>query len=334
MINKEIRLVGRINGFFMNILFCHERVLYMTRKLAKSVLTRSKSNKLDYNGVFIEKRNGGNVRACIYKPFDPIEKAVGVLWIHGGGYAIGAPEMDIGYFEKLISTTGCVIVSPDYTLSTEKPYPAALEDCYEALLWMKDNSSILGIRDDQLFVCGVSAGGGLTAAVTILARDKGEVSIAFQMPLYPMIDDIMGTESARDNNAPIWNSKSNKLGWKMYLKGLSGSSSVPKYAAPSRETDFTRLPPTYTFVGDIEPFYNETIAYIENLQKAGVQAKADVYEGCYHAFDIMCPGAEVSKRAVSRMLDEFKYAVDNHFSRQAEIDIEPSNCIAVIARVL
>jgi acetyl esterase/lipase len=224
--------------------------------------------------------------------------------------------MDVGYAEKLISATNCVIVSPDYALSTESPYPAALEDCYETLLWVKENAPDLGIRDDQLFIGGVSAGGGLTAAVTLMARDEGEVNIAFQMPLYPMLDDLMDTESAKNNNAPIWNSSSNRLGWKMYLKGLSGEQGVPKYAAPAREADYSRLPPAYTFVGDIEPFYDETVAYFENLQKAGVLAKVDVYEGCYHAFDIMCPKAGISKQATSKMLVEFRFAVENHFAPQ------------------
>jgi len=224
--------------------------------------------------------------------------------------------MDIGYIEKLISAINCVIVSPDYTLSTEKPYPAALEDCYEALIWLKENASNLNVRNDQIFVGGVSAGGGLTIAVTLMARDKGEVNIAFQMPLYPMIDDKMNTESAINNNAPIWNSKSNTLGWKMYLSELFGKGNVPKYAAPARETNHSNLPPAYTFVGDIEPFYNETITYFDNLNNAGISAKVDVYEGCYHAFEIMCPKAGISKQAVTRVLEEFKYAADNYFFEQ------------------
>ena len=243
-----------------------------------------------------------------------------MLWIHGGGYAIGAPEMDIGYIEKLIASANCVIISPDYTLSTEKPYPAAMEDCYEALLWIKENAHALGIRDNQLFVGGLSAGGGLTVAVALKARDTGDVNIAFMMPLYPMIDDMMDTESARNNNAPIWNSHSNKLAWNMYLRDLHDKNDVPKYAAPAREKDYSQLPPAYTFVGDIEPFYNETVTFIDNLQKAGVSAKVDVYKGCFHAFDTMCPNSRISKQTTARMLKEFLFAVENHF---AIVEAEP-----------
>jgi len=316
MINLKIRFNGKIKGMFMNLLFSGETILRVTRSLAKTVLKRNTSQRLNCAEVFIEKKSGGKVRTRIYKSLHHEENAVGLLWIHGGGYAIGAPEMDVGYIEKLIAATNCVIVSPDYTLSTEKPYPAALEDCYEALIWLKENAASLGVRSDQIFVCGVSAGGGLTAAVTLMARDKGEVNIAFQMPIYPMIDDRMNTESAINNNAPIWNSKSNTLGWKMYLNELFGQDNVPKYAAPARETDYSGLPPAYTFVGDIEPFYNETITYFDNLKNTGITAKVDVYKGCYHAFEIMCPKADISKQAVNRVLEEFKYAAENYYAEQ------------------
>ena len=227
MIDRELRFRGRIMGLFMNVLFFRELGLWITRRLAKKVLMGSRSNKLEGREVFIDKRSGGKLRVRVYRSLRPAEKAAGVLWMHGGGYAVGATEMDIGYIENLIASANCVIVSPDYTLSTEKPYPAALEDCYEALLWLKENAPALGIRDDQLFVGGLSAGGGLAVAVSLMARDKGDVNIAFMMPLYPMIDDMMDTESARNNNAPIWNSHSNKLGWNMYLRDFTDKDSVP-----------------------------------------------------------------------------------------------------------
>jgi acetyl esterase/lipase len=210
-----------------------------------------------------------------------------------------------------------VVIAPDYRLSTEVPYPAALEDSYTALMWMKDNASALGIRDDQLMVGGDSAGGGLTAALTLYARDKGQVAIAFQMPLYPMLDDRMSSESAKDNNAPVWNSKSNTNAWKLYLGDLFGTAKVPPYAAPARAEDYSSLPPTATFVGDLEPFRDETIEYVGNLKKAGVPVKFKLFEGCYHAFETICPNAEVSKRAVSFLLNSYKYAVDHYFAEQS-----------------
>ena len=164
-------------------------------------------------------------------------------------------------------------------------------------------------------VGGESAGGGLTTALSLYARDKGEVNIAFQMPLYPMIDDRMITESARNNNAPVWNSNLNERAWKLYLGELYGKD-VPMYAAAARATDYKNLPPTVTFVGDLEPFRDETIEYVENLKKAGVPVKFEVYKGCYHGFDIACPDADISKKAIKFFIESFKYAVNNYFAAQ------------------
>ena len=159
---------------------------------------------------------------------------------------------------------------------------------------MKENAAELGINDSQIMVGGESAGGGLTAALCMYARDQKSVNIAYQMPLYPMLDD-RDTESSRDNHAPIWNTKRNHAAWKLYLKGLT---EIPPYAAPARQTDYSNLPPAYTFVGDIEPFYCETLAYVENLQRAGVPARADVYPTGFHAFDMLTPFRRISKRAI------------------------------------
>lgn len=146
---------------------------------------------------WITRKDGSKLRICIYKPLNSKNDVPGVLWLHGGGYAQGIPETFADTYKRLIEASDCVIIAPDYRLSIEAPYPAALEDSYAALLWMKSHASELGIRDNQLIVGGESAGGGLTAALTLYARDKQEVNIAFQMPLYPMIDDRMRTESAK-----------------------------------------------------------------------------------------------------------------------------------------
>jgi len=264
------------------------------------------------------KKDGSPLRALVYKSTSPSAggNAAGLLWIHGGGYAMGLPEADHAFCKRFIEAASCVVVSPDYRLSTRAPYPAALDDCYEALLWMKENARMLGVRDDQLFVGGDSAGGGLTAATTLVARDRGEVSIAFQMPLYPMIDDRMSTASATANEAPVWNSRSNDAAWRLYLGDLFGTDRVPKYAAPARERDYSRLPPTFTFVGSLEPFRDETRAYVDALRQAGVPVGFAEFEGCYHAFDQMCPEADVSRRAVAMLMDAFQHAIANHFAAQ------------------
>jgi len=273
------------------------------------------SKEMRYKQEYIQRPDGSKLRICIYTPLERKENVPGILWIHGGGYSIGAPEQDDAMILRFVKASGCVLVSPDYTLSLDKPYPAALDDCYTALLWLRDNGADYGMRPDQIFVGGESAGGGLAAAVTLLARDKGEVSVAFQMPVYPMLDD-RPTGSSTDNDAPLWYSTANTASWKLYLGDLYGSEEIPYYAVPARAEDYSGLPPTCTFVGDIEPFFDETVTYIKNLEKCGVSVYFEVFEGCYHAFDRMCPEAEVTREALSFLMDTFNFAVNNFFAPQ------------------
>lgn len=242
----------------------------------------------------------------------------GVLWIHGGGYICGMKEMVfMSRAVDLVRKYGAVVVSPGYRLAFRKPYPAALEDCYAALVYMKEHAEELGICKNQIFVGGESAGGGLAAAVCMAARDRGTINIAYQMPLYPMLDD-RDTPSSADNHGRIWNTRKNHKAWRMYLKGLGrkpGDSSVPVYAAPARQTDYSGLPPAYTFVGDGEPFYAETLDYIANLKRCGIQAEADVYHCDMHAFDMMRPEWELSCEAAQRFNEHFEYAMKNYYAK-------------------
>ena len=260
---------------------------------------------------------GGKIDLLILRPSTkakPKAKTPGILWIHGGGYVTGMAGMI--YMSRaihLVKKYGAVVVTPEYRLSKEAPYPAALEDCYAALDYLYTHADELGVNDSQLMVGGESAGGGLTAALCMYARDKGEINISYQMPLYPMIDNE-DTDSSRDNHAPVWNTKRNRKAWKAYLRDVHGE--IPPYAAPARQTDYTNLPPAYTFVGDIEPFYCETLTFVEKLQKAGVKAKVDVYPGCFHAFDMLLPFLKVSKQASKVFETEYLFAAEHYFAPQ------------------
>lgn len=270
---------------------------------------------LNCSEEWISRGDGSSIRVRIYKPLRPVKNVPGVLWSHGGGYAQGVPEMSGDLYQGLIGTSDCVIVAPDYRLSIDAPYPAALDDCYKVLVWMKHHAQELGIRNDQLMVGGESAGGGLTAALVLLARDRGDVNLAFQMPLYPMLDDRMLTESARNNNAYVWNSNTNRWGWKLYLGELFGKN-VPIYAAAGRAANYRGLPPAVTFVGDIEPFRDETIQFVENLRAAGIPVDFRIYKGAYHGFDIIHPEADISKAARGFLLRSFRYATQHYFASQ------------------
>ena len=229
----------------------------------------------------------GQMKLIILRPAEQNGLVPGILWIHGGGYVTGKAAMvhySCGMY--LAQKYGAVVVSPEYRLATEAPYPAALEDCYAALCWMNSHSVELGICQDRIIVGGESAGGGLAAAVCLYARDQGEIRIAMQIPLYPMLD-CEDTPSSADNQGKVWNTKRNHKGWAAYLGDLYGTDHVPKYASPSRETNYAGLPPCYTYVLDGEPFYSETMTYVQNLQEAGVDAHADVFHGDMHAFDAL-----------------------------------------------
>jgi len=239
----------------------------------------------------------------------------GVLFLHGGGYVFGSPEQFAPVYRMLLQTRDCVIVAPDYRKSFEAPYPAALHDAYGSLLWLKARAAELGVRDDQLLVVGMSAGGGLTAAVCLLARDRRDVRVAHQMPLYPMIDHRMITASSRDNDAPVWGSRHNRIAWDLYLGPLARGD-VPKYASPALETDFAGMPPATTFVGELDPFLDETLAYAEGLRAAGVPIELRRYAGCYHGFDIIRSGSKVGRAANQFLCDRFAVAVDHDFAKQ------------------
>lgn len=174
--------------------------------------------------------NGNKIKLLVIRPADSgrTEKVPGVLWIHGGGYILGMAEMAyVSRGADLVKKFGVTVVSPAYRLSGKAPYPAALLDCYHALLYMKNHAEELGIREDQLMVGGESAGGGLAAALCMYAKDKRTVNIAYQMPLYPMLDNE-DTETSRDNHAPVWNTRRNHYGWRQYLRGISGRK-VPAF---------------------------------------------------------------------------------------------------------
>lgn len=259
----------------------------------------------------------GSVPALLLSPRTAQGNATGVLWLHGGGYAVGMKEMvHMSRAVGLVKHFGAVVLAPGYRLSLQSPYPAAMDDCYAALLYLKEHSTALGIRSDQIMVGGESAGGGLCAAVCIRARDTGAVNVAFQMPLYPMLDD-RDTETSRDNHGRVWNTRRNHLAWRLYLRGTDRAQLSP-YAAPARLTDFTGLPPAYSFVGDGEPFYAETVRYFDRLRAAGVPAKLDIYHIDLHAFDMMRPRDAQSIAAAEAFERQFADAQSRYFAPQKD----------------
>ena len=247
---------------------------------------------------------GRKMRTILLRSKKQEGKVPGILWIHGGGYSLGMAEMVLFSCGKtLVDRFGAVVLSPAYTLSGKKGYPAALEDCFAALRYLDEHKKEL--KNDRIIVGGESAGGGLCAALCLYARDHSDIRISYQLPLYPMLD-CEDTSSSRDNHGKIWNTKRNHRAWKKYLGDLCHGDQIPPYASVSRAKDLSGMPPCYTFVCDGEPFYEETKDYIQRLKDSGVSASMDVYHGDIHAFDMLMPWTKKAKEAKDRLCEVFE----------------------------
>ncbi|MBR2521117.1 MAG: alpha/beta hydrolase [Oscillospiraceae bacterium] len=257
------------------------------------------------SGVKADKLRIDGVPTLVLKPAKIPEAPVVVLWIHGGGYILGMKEMVyMSRAMELVKRYGVTVFSPGYTLAWLKPYPAAVNDCFRVLEYIDAHRHELGA--EKVMVGGESAGGGLAAAVCMMARDRG-IRVDLQMPLYPMLSNA-DTDSSRDNHGRVWNTRRNHLGWRLYLRS-NARKNVSPYASPARQTDYSGLPPCCTFVGEGEPFYRETLDYAAALRAAGVDVQVDVYPTDIHAFDIIKPEEDISKEAVRRFNTYFEKAI-------------------------
>jgi len=222
----------------------------------------------------------------------------GILHMHGGGYVVGAPSADVPQHRALAASLGCCIISVDYRLAPETPFPGAIEDCYAVLSWIASEAAALNIDGTRLGVMGESAGGGLAAALALLARDRGGPSLAFQHLIYPMIDDRTCVTSTPHPFAGefLWTAHNNRFGWTALLGAAPGGAQVSPYAAAARTQDLSGLPPAFIATGALDLFVDEDLDYALRLTRAGVAVELHVYPGGFHAFDFV-PGAQVAEQA-------------------------------------
>jgi acetyl esterase/lipase len=236
------------------------------------------------------------ITARLYTPKNLSGSKPGMLWIHGGGYILGDLDVDDYNLRQMCLNTGCVILSTNYRLAPEDPFPAPVEDCYASLQWLFGNSESLGIDKSRIAVGGGSAGGGLAAGLVIMTRDRGEMDVAFQLLIYPMLDDRNITPSSHTiNDQRTWNREKNIFAWKAYLGDSAKDGNVSPYAAAARAEDLSGLPPAYIAVGELDLFLDEDIEYAQRLLQAGVSTELHVYPGATHGFDSILT-ASVSKR--------------------------------------
>jgi acetyl esterase/lipase len=231
---------------------------------------------------------GPPVTLHVSRPSETVAGAAApaVLWMHGGGYVLGSAAQDRLKVEPLVAELGHVFVSVDYRLAPETPHPGPLEDCYAALRWLHGHAGELGVDPGRIAVAGESAGGGLAAGLTLLARDRGDVPVAFQALVYPMLDDRTAVEQDRHpfTGEFVWTDDANHFGWACYLGSEPGGDNVSPYAAPGRAADLTGLPPAFIAVGALDLFLEEDLEYARRLLRAGVATELHVYPGAYHGF--------------------------------------------------
>jgi len=208
-----------------------------------------------------------------------------MVWIHGGGFIIGSPTQDDAVTTAFARELGMTVVAPSYRLAPEHPFPAALDDLYATLQWLHTNAAALRVRPDRIVIAGASAGGGLAAALTLMARDKKEIPVAFQLLVYPMLDDRTVNKTIDGKHHRLWTAESNHFAWTSYLGHEPGRADAPEYAAPARAESLAGLPPTWIGVGTFDLFHDENVAYAKRLEAAGIPVSLEVVPGVFHGFD-------------------------------------------------
>ena len=271
----------------------------VTRLLLPLLLPRTKAPE----GVSIAwlKTSSGQ-RLRVFTPASNKTRAA-MLYIHGGGMIIGAPQMDDALLSRISKDLDIVIVSPQYRLAPENPYPAAIDDCNEAWHWMLSNAAKYNIDVKRIAIGGESAGGGLAAGSVLRIHDEGGPQPIAQWLFCPMLDDRTALDrSLDDDDHFVWNNKLNLAGWSSYLGSQIGADDVSAYAVPSRRKDLRGLPKAWMGVGDVELFYEEDRKYAERLKAAGVPCELDVVAGGPHSFQGVAPAAQISKDYLARAI--------------------------------
>lgn len=247
----------------------------------------------------------GGVDVYVYRKSDrPAQPAL--LWIHGGGYIIGSAQDERA--RVIAAELDMTVFSVDYRLAPEHPFPAGAEDCYATLEWIVRQATALGVDPQRLAIGGASAGGGMSAGVALMNRDRANHPLRLQLLLYPMIDNLHDTASGQYENHPIWNQGTSFRAWEMYLDGTPGASASP-YAAAARATDLGGLPPAYVCVGSEDLFRDEDVEYARRLIAAHVPCELAIFPGLYHGGDAFVPQAAVSRRLQQSFLAALRDAL-------------------------
>jgi acetyl esterase/lipase len=254
-----------------------------------------------------------DVPLLICRPVSVTAPAGCLYYIHGGGMIVGDNRTGLPSVLDLAEQLALAVVSVDYRLAPETPHPGPVEDCYAGLSWTVANASELGIDPARVIVGGGSAGGGLSAAVALLARDRGGPGLIGQLLSCPMLDDRNDTPSSwQMAGRGVWDHTANDVGWAALLGDARGGPDVSPYAAPARASDLSGLPPAFIDVGSAETFRDEDVAYATRIWQAGGSAELHVWPGGHHGFIGITPGAALSRAAVAAQRDWLRRRIQDH----------------------
>ncbi len=246
-----------------------------------------------------------DVRVLVYTPGDKGDAILpAILHIHGGGFVSGSADMSDPNSRSYAVEMNCVVVSVDYRLAPETPFPGPVEDCYAALLWLHGAAKELGIDPARIMIAGESAGAGLVAGLCQLARDRGAVTPVFQYLAEPMLDHRSPDSDHPHTGHFGWTRDHNRFGW---YSMLGGADTVSPYCSPATAEDLSGLPPTYIHIGAIDLFLEESIDYARRLTRAGVSVELHVWPGAFHAFGstdchVSREARRVARTAIKRAL--------------------------------
>lgn len=249
----------------------------------------------------------GDLDLYIFEPTPRTTPAPCLLWLHGGGYIMGQAA-DMWHGPLFAEQTGCVVVSVDYRLAPEHPFPAALIDAFAALNWLANNAAPLGIDPTRIAIGGASAGAGLAAGLALYTRDQGGPIPSFQLLLYPMLDNLHDTPSGRLADHPVWPRSDSLAAWELYLGGVPGRAASP-YAAAARATDLAGLPPARIVVGEVDLFLDENASYAKRLTQAGVPVEFQTYPGMFHSGEVAGANTAIGKRMINDTVAALRVAM-------------------------
>ncbi len=237
----------------------------------------------------------------IYRPTAVAEGLrAGVYEIHAGGFVMGSIDMMDPWCQGVAAEIGAVVVSVEYRLAPEHPFPAGIEDCHAGLVWMAENAAEIGVDPARIAIAGQSAGGGLAAGTALMARDRGGPALCFQLLEIPELDDRLDTPSMLAfTDTPLWNRPNAIWSWRHYL-GPDHQGEPSAYAAPARAKDLAGLPPAYVSTMEFDPLRDEGILYAMRLLEAGVSVELHSFPGTFHG-SALVPGAAVSKRGTNEV---------------------------------